>query len=71
MDKCRVYPTLVRFNRAAVELMKSNDIEVDDLFAAVMAADPCKCLSPDKVHMTDYGNEVLSDAVVRFIMGQG
>jgi len=68
MDKCRVDPGIVQYNQAAVQLMRVNAVEVDDLFAVVAAADVCKCLAEDKVHMSEHGNEVLSDAVVRAIL---
>ena len=67
--ECRIDPAVVQYNEAAVRLAKSSGVEVNDLFGVVVAADVCKCLADDKVHMSEHGNEVLSDAVVRFILG--
>jgi len=62
-------PHVQRYNAAALEVMRAARIEVNDLYGAVIAAGVRECLSDDKCHMTPYGNEVLSDAVVRFILG--
>jgi len=63
------YPAVELYNAAALRVMEKNGIEVNDLYQAVMDAGAEKCLSEDKVHMAPYGNEVLSDAIVRFIFG--
>jgi lysophospholipase L1-like esterase len=70
LEKCRLDPAVVRYNKAAVALMEYEGLEVDDLFSAVMSAGAQKCLSADKVHMSEFGNEVLSDAVVNFVLGR-
>ena len=60
---------VARYNAAARPVMEKNGIEIDDLYQAVMDAGVQKCLSDDKCHMSPFGNEVLSDTVVRFIFG--
>jgi len=57
------------YNRAAVEIMKNEDIPIDDLHRVIMEKDYTKCLNPeDGCHMTAFGNDVLSDAVVEAIL---
>ena len=68
-EMCRIDPLLQRFNAAAVRLMRESGVEVDDLYSVIVNAGVNDCLLDDKVHMTPRGNEVLSDAVVRFILG--
>jgi len=69
MQQSELDPDVVRYNEAALEVMHAQGIEVNDLYGAVIAAGVRKCLSEDKCHMSPYGNEVLSEAVVRFVMG--
>ena len=61
-------PDVIRYNEAALDVMQRAGIEVNDLYQAVIDAGVLECLSEDKVHMTERGNDVLSDAVVRFIL---
>ena len=68
-ENCRVDPAVVRYNEGATRLMQGSGIEVNDLFRVVMDTGVFRCLSDDKVHMAPYGYEVLSDAVVRRILG--
>jgi hypothetical protein len=68
-QECRLDPDVERYNAAALRVMKDAAIEVNDLYRAVVEAGVYECLSDDKCHMTAYGNEVLSDAAVRFILG--
>ena len=63
------YPAVETYNAAALRVMEKNGIEVNDLYQAIMDAGAEKCLGEDGVHMAPYGNEVLSDAIVRFILG--
>ena len=62
-------PDVIRYNAAALDVMQRAGIEVNDLFQAIMDAGVRECLSEDKVHMSERGNDVLSDAVVRYILG--
>ena len=69
MDDSTLDPDVVRYNEAALEIMGAAGLEVNDLCQTVIGAGVLECLSEDKVHMTQRGNDVLSDAVVRFILG--
>ena len=55
------------YNTAALEIVQREQVPVNDLHAVVMQNDFSKCLSEDGCHMTPFGNEVLSDAVVQAI----
>jgi lysophospholipase L1-like esterase len=52
------------YNAAALEIVQRQGIAVNDLHAVIMRHDFAKCLSEDGCHMSPFGNEVLSDAVV-------
>ena len=54
-----------RYNAVAVRLAKEQGAEINDLYAVVQGAGLERCLSPDGVHMKDFGNERLADAVLR------
>lgn len=66
-SRCRLDRDVQRYNAAALAVMNDNAIEVNDLYQAIMDAGVEECLSDDKCHMAPKGNEVLSDAIVRFI----
>lgn len=55
------------FNAAALEIVESEGLPVNDLHAAIVDNDFSLCLREDGCHMTEFGNEVLSDAVVEAI----
>ncbi len=55
------------YNKAATGLAKKLQIPVNDLHDVVARAGREACISQDGVHMTDFGNRVLSEAVSRFI----
>ena len=55
------------YNSAALEVVRSEGLPIDDLHRAIMDNDYAKCLRDDGCHMTEFGNEVLSDAVVKSI----
>jgi len=56
--------TIDEYNAAALEIVESEAIAVNDLYGVVMRNGFDKCLREDGCHMTEFGNEVLSDAVV-------
>ena len=58
---------LKEYNAAALEIVKAEGLPVNDLHEVVMRNDYTRCLRKDGCHMTDFGNEVLSDAVVKAI----
>ena len=53
------------YNAAALEIVEAEGIPVNDLNKVIMQNDFSKCLTQDGCHMTEFGNEVLSDAVVK------
>ncbi len=61
-------PDVIRYNEAALDVMRGAGVEINDLYQAVIDGGVLECLSEDKVHMSERGNDVLSDAVVRFIL---
>jgi len=58
------------YNRIATAIMTDADIPIDDLYAAIQNDDVEACLGGDGVHMTERGNNVLTDAVCRFILNK-
>lgn len=56
-----------KYNSVALEIVNKEGLPVNDLHEAIMLNDYTKCLSEDGCHMTEFGNEVLSDAVVKVI----
>ena len=55
------------YNVAARQIVDADGLAVNDLHDAIMRHGFSKCLSEDGCHMTDFGNEILSDAVVTAI----
>ena len=55
------------YNAAALEIAQSEGLPVNDLYDVIVRSDFTKCLTDDGCHMADFGNEVLSDAVVEAI----
>lgn len=55
------------YNAAARDIAEGEGLPVNDLHDVILRNDYTKCLIPDGCHMTEYGNEVLSDAVVEAI----
>ncbi len=58
---------IAKYNAVALEIVKHEGIPVNDLHEVIVCNDFSKCISEDGCHMTDFGNEVLSDAVVKSI----
>lgn len=54
---------VVRYNAIASSVAGELDVEIDDLHAVIEAAGVERCLKEDGVHMTDFGNERLAQAV--------
>jgi len=52
------------YNAAALEIVKSEALPINDLHQVIIDNGYAKCLSDDGCHMSDFGNDVLSDAVV-------
>ena len=55
------------YNAVAFEIAEKEKLPVNDLHDVILRNDFSKCLQEDGCHMTDFGNEVLSDAVVETI----
>ena len=55
------------YNTAALEIVEKEGIPVNDLHDVIIRNDFTRCLIADGCHMTEFGNEVLSDAVVEAI----
>ena len=57
------------YNAAALDVAAAEGLPVDDLHQVILDSDYAKCLRDDGCHMTQYGNEALSDAVVKAVCG--
>ena len=55
------------YNAAALEIVTREGIPVNDLHDVILRNGFTRCLTEDGCHMTEFGNEVLSDAVVNAI----
>jgi len=56
------------YNEIATAIMKKAGIVIDDLFNIIMSDDIEICLMPDGVHITEHGNNLLTDAVINCIL---
>jgi lysophospholipase L1-like esterase len=56
------------YNRVAVAIMTEANITINDLYGVIQNDDMGECLGRDGVHMTERGNEVLTNAVYRFVL---
>ena len=65
--KIRAGAQIAEYNAAALEIVRREGLPVNDLHKVIMDNDHTKCLKEDGCHMTDFWNEVLSDAVVEAI----
>ena len=61
--KVRVEAEVDRYNAAALEIVQKEGLPVNDLHDVILRNDFARCLREDGCHMTDFGNDVLSDAV--------
>jgi lysophospholipase L1-like esterase len=55
------------YNATALEIVNHEGLPISDLHDVIVRNDFSKCLIEDGCHMTEFGNEVLSDAVVKAI----
>ena len=58
---------IAQYNTAALDIVQSEGLPVNDLHDVIVRNDFTKCLLEDGCHMTDFGNDALSDAVVEAI----
>ena len=65
--RIREQAEIKEYNSAALEIVKSEGLPINDLHDIIVRSDFTKCLTEDGCHMTEFGNEVLSDAVVKAI----
>ena len=63
----RANAEVAKYNAAALEIARREAIAVNDLHDVIIRNDFTKCICEDGCHMTEFGNEVLSDAVVQAI----
>jgi isoamyl acetate esterase len=56
------------YNNEALRVMTDAGIAIDDLYAVVESAGREKCICHDGVHMTEFGNKLLADAVADAIV---
>ena len=57
------------YNDAALEIATGKGLAINDLHDVIFRNDFSKCLTEDGCHMTEFGNDLLSDAVVQAIEG--
>lgn len=55
------------YNAAALDVVQSEALFANNLHDVIIRNDFTKCISEDGCHMTEFGNEVLSDAVVQAV----
>ncbi len=55
------------YNEAALNIAKAENIAINDLYSVVMDNDFIKCMFTDGIHMEIFGNECLSNAVIKSI----
>jgi lysophospholipase L1-like esterase len=67
--RIRVQAEIRKYNAAALKIVKKEGLSVNDLHDVIIRNDFTKCLREDGCHMTEFGNEVLSDAVAGIIGG--
>ncbi len=65
--KVRRNSEIEEYNAAALEIIKEEGIPLNDLHKVIECNDFSKCICDDGCHMTEFGNEVLSDAVLKSI----
>lgn len=58
---------IAEYNAAALEIVQREALPVNDLQNVIMRNDFTKCISEHGCHMTEFGNEVLSDAIVQAV----
>ena len=58
---------IAKYNAAALDIVLHEALFVNDLHDVIIRNDFTRCISEDGCHMTEFGNEVLSDAVVQAI----
>ena len=61
---------VVRYNEAALSVVREQGGEVNDLHEVIVRARPELCLSADGVHMNDRGNQLLAEAVAAAVMSE-
>ena len=67
MSKWTRKPEVDEYNAIALEAVRAAGFAVNDLNKVVEDNDPTKVLSEDGLHMSEFGNDVLSDAVVKAV----
>lgn len=70
MKVYRANADVIRYNEAALRVMKDNDIAVNDLYTLVKPRMKELQIQPANVHFVPAGSEVLATEVVKAIRGQ-
>ncbi|MEX0774385.1 MAG: hypothetical protein WD042_01590 [Phycisphaeraceae bacterium] len=55
-----------RYNAAALEFMRNQNVPINDAHALI-AADPDRLLNADGLHLSEEGNRLYAEAVVRAV----
>ena len=58
------------YNRVPTAIMTEAGIPIDDLYSVIHNDDVSACLGKDGVHMTERGNDLLTDAVCECLLRQ-
>lgn len=64
---CSKLKQVERYNQEALKIVEQEHIPVNDLYSVIMKNDYLQCLNKDGCHMTEFGNKVLADAVIKSI----
>ncbi|MFP4027713.1 MAG: SGNH/GDSL hydrolase family protein [Candidatus Brocadiia bacterium] len=59
---------VIRYNQAALKVVESHGVRVNDLYNVVQASGRSPLLSEDGVHMNDRGNTILAEAVSQAVL---
>ena len=70
MKVYRANADVIRYNEAALRVMKDNDIAVNDLYTLVKPRMKELQIQPANVHFVPAGSEVLATEVVKAIRAQ-
>ncbi|HGJ63848.1 TPA: hypothetical protein ENS27_00500 [bacterium] len=59
---------VIEYNKVATDIMTEANIAIDDLFSVIMNDILEDCLLNDGVHMSEHGNELLTDVVSNCVL---
>jgi dienelactone hydrolase/lysophospholipase L1-like esterase len=70
VDFDRRNDAVIRYNKAAIDVMRQTGVVVHDLYTVIERGDPAKLLDADGTHYVAEGNERLAEAVAECILRQ-